>query len=155
MKRPIAGAALVLALGGCSAEPPDQRPVTLPAPTSTPSSTSAAPPTSSSPATPAGPALDSQPMTAADGKNVSACRRRSCEVLVHAGSELSFATSNGPGAAVVASVGPEGIVLGVSAGISGQISSGPTAGEFASINDVKFVLAAARPGSGVLRLIRG
>ncbi|MBB4688381.1 lipoprotein [Amycolatopsis jiangsuensis] len=158
MKRWFAGALLVAALAGCSPEPPSAPPVTLPAPSSSfhsMFSSTPATPSTSSPATTAGPALTSQPMTAADGRKTSACRDGSCEILVTAGTSVPFTTYNGSGSAMVDSVGPEGIVLTVSAGISGQFTSGPSAGQFAELNDVKFVLAAARAGRGVLRLTRG
>jgi hypothetical protein len=145
---------------GCGAEPPAAPPVTLPPPvTSTappsPASTAPASTTPATPTTTAGPPLTAQPMTAADGRKTSACRDGSCEVLVSTGTRVPFTTSNGPGSAVVDAIGPEGVVLMLSAGITGQIGSGPTAGEFAALNDVKFTVVAARAGSGVLRLTRG
>jgi hypothetical protein len=145
-------AGLVL-LTGCGAEPPAAPPVTLPPPVTSAPPTSASP--TSTPSTTAGPPLTAQPMTAADGRKTSACRDGSCEVLVSTGTRLPFTTSNGPGTVVVDAIGPDGVVLMLSAGVSGQISSGPTSGEFASLNDVKFTVVAAREGSGVLRLTRG
>lgn len=94
-------------------------------------------------------------MTAADGRKTSACRDGSCEVLVSAGTRVSFTTSIGPGAIVVDAVGPDGIVVTLDSGIVGQLSSGPTVSEFFALNDVKFTAVAAREGVGVLRLTRG
>lgn len=157
MKYRSAAGLLLLAVVGCSAEPPAPPPATpSTAVTSVPStSATPTPATSATPTTTAGPPLTAQPMTAADGRKTSACRDGSCEILVTPGTRLRFTTSNGAGDAVVDSIGPEGIALMLNAGITGEISSGPAAGEFATLNDVKFTLVAAREGSGVLRLTRG
>ncbi|GAA3583341.1 hypothetical protein GCM10022222_80140 [Amycolatopsis ultiminotia] len=153
MKHRFAGALLLLALAGCSAEPPDSPPVTLPAPSSSFHSmfttAPATPDESAEPTTAAAPVT-----TAADGHNISACLDGSCEILVATGTRVPFTAENQRVAVVVDSVGPDGIVLSLSGGtFEGEISGGT--GDFGSYDDVRFFLASDREGSGVLRLTRG